>query len=403
MTGKKIVWQVCVLASGVGSMLLGTATTHAALTPARPGYAIKHQINGAGVGPIDLVSDSELIAGSFTYDTSFNSMLAVKPVALNSGPVGSTIYTQSLLDPPATSTHAGGVVSTDGTYALSGQTGTPADGNGLFPGRICLTTLTGGATSTLDVPGNWDATSANGSFYITAAAGTTSGLGDNGYSGVYQAQQTTGTLTEINLVLDTGAPSGTVVGDSAGNLAFSLGGVSALLGGGLNDLYRLTSTQVANGVAAGTTTGLAGSAADRLITGSALASAADPFFSSQIPAGGSIFTGISDIVFAGNGDLIVGMSGYIYDDGWQWVGTAGLAMLIDVTNNAGDYSANVSNILYTNTTDGGGSLAYRSSDTTLWVSTDNNLYGVNVPEPGTLALLGLGMIGLVRSSRRGTN
>jgi len=378
----------------IAGILASMSVAYGGLTT-KPGYAIKHQINGAWVGPIDLVSDSQLVAGSYSYDASYNSFLNVAPVALNAGPVGSTIYTQTAM--PIGSTFAGGFLATDGTYALSGQTGSPA--GGLYPGRAFLTQLSDGATSTLDVAGNWDGTARSGNFYLTAAAGTATGLGDNGYSGLYQVQQTGGAPNSLNLVMDTGAPSGMVVDDAAGNMVFSLGGVSALLGGGFNDLYRLTAADVAAGVAAGDTTGLDGSTADPLITGSALAAAANSFFSTQVPEGGSIFLAMSDIVFGPEDDLIVGLSGYVYDASWQWVGTIGTALLLDVTENNGDYSATVADSLYSNTSDGGGSLAYRDIDSTLWVSADGNLYGVNVPEPTTAIMLSLAAIGFARRRR----
>lgn len=382
----------------IAGVFAGGGTLQAGLTPTKPGYAIKHQINGAWVGPIDLVSDSQLVAGSYSYDASYNSFMNIAPVALNGGPIGSAVYTQPAM--PSGSTYAGGALATDGSYALSGQTGSPPDSNGLYPGRMFLTRISDGATSSLDVAGNWDTTARSGNFYLTAAAGTATGLDDNGYSGLYQVQQTGDTLTSLNLVLDIGAPSGMIVDDAAGNMVFSLGGNSALLGGGFNDLYRLTAAQVATGVAAGDTIGLAGSAADPLITGSALAAAAGSFFSTQVPSGGSLFLGLSDIVFGPEDNLIVGMSGYVYDSGFQWVRTIGTALLLDVTEDNGDYSATVADMLYTNTSDGGGSLAYRVSDSTLWVSADGNLYGVNVPEPVTAVMFGLTSIGLLRRRTR---
>lgn len=393
MTGESMGRQAYIAIGMIAGVFAGVGTLYAGVSPAKPGYAIKHQIDGAWVGPIDLVSDSQLAAGSNSYDASYNSFMNIVPVALNGGPVGSAVYTQPAM--PSGSTYAGGALATDGTYAFTGQTGGPADANGLYPGRMFLTRLSDGTTSSLDVAGNWDVTARSGDCYLTASAGTTTGLGDNGYSGLYQVQRTGGTLTGLNLVLDTGAPSGMIVDDAAGNMVFSLGGTSAQLGGGFNDLYRLTAAQVAAGVAAGDTTGLAGNAADPLISGSALAAAADAFFSTQIPSGGSIFLGMSDIVFGPDDDLIVGMSGYVYDSAFQWVNTIGTALLLDVTEDNGDYSATVADMLYTNTSDGGGSLAYRASDSTLWVSADGNLYGLNVPEPATLTLLGLAVMGIV--------
>ncbi len=375
-----------------------SAPAVAQLAPTRPGYAIQYQIDDAWVGPIGLLGAAELMAGSFQYDASFNSLLQVRTVGLNAGPVSAPLYTQPLLDPPAAGTFAGSAIATDGSHVLTAQTGYPASPEGLFPGRLLLTDLTDASTSSLDVPGNWDMEVAGGAFYVTAAAGAATGLADNGYSGLYQLARTGGTLTGLNLIVDTGAPSGAVAADGDGNLVFSLGGNSALLQGGLNDLYRLTADQVAVGVAAGPLAGLSSSAADRLITGSVLGAAAQPFLGSLVPEDGSVFASLSDVVFGPEGTLIVGLSGYLYDDQFNFTGVAGLGLLLDVTDQGGDFSATVRDILYTNATDGGGSLAFRASDNTLWVSTDGHLYGLAVPEPATL-LLFLCTLGLLRRRR----
>ncbi|MHC4444138.1 MAG: PEP-CTERM sorting domain-containing protein [Planctomycetota bacterium] len=385
---------------GKGAALLGLVicisitvdSVQASLTPAA-GYQIKHQINSVFTGPIDMVSDGQLVTGTTAYTPEYDSLLEVRTVDLDAGPMNPVIYTQTTL--PSGSTYANWYASTDGDYVLTGQTGYPANAQGLTPGRTFLTKLSDGSTAMLDVAGNFDAASASGQFYMTASAGTATGLSDNGYSGLYQVERSAGTLTGLNLLLDTGAPSGIVAGNGSGDLAFSLGGVSAKLTGSYNDLYLLTADQVADGVAAGQTTGVSGNAADPLISATELNAATASFFNQQTPSGGSVFASMSDMIFDKNGDLILSMSGYVYDSGSNWVGTIGMGMLLDLAGTAGNYSATVSDILYTNASDGGGFLAYRGSDDVLWVSTDGNLYGLTVPEPATLTLLLLGGLGII--------
>ncbi len=364
----------------VASFVPGLA--RAGLTPG-PGYQVQYQINGAHVSAIDRVSDTQLAA------TVFNGIQDVTTVALNNGPVGPTIYTQPAL--PSGLTFGGGFIAADGTYALTGQTGYPPDAQGLTPGRLFLTRLSDGTTSELGVAGNFDAATVGGEFYVTAAAGTATGVSNNGAGGIYQVQRTGGTLGGLHLIIDTGTPSGLVAGDSAGNVAFSLGGVSPTLGGGFSDLYRLSSAQIASALSGGPTTGLPPGAADKLINGTALFNAAEPFFSAHTPAGGSVFPALSDLLLMPSGDIIVGLTGILFDKDSGFAGSVGQALLLDVTSNGADYSANVAGIVYTHDENGAGSLAYRESDATLWVSDAGNLYALSlVPEPGTLLLLALG-------------
>lgn len=354
------------------------AEVASAITPGS-GYQVPYQINNANVAAIDRASDSQLAAAAFSATQD------VKTVALNSGPVGPTLYTQPTL--PSGLTFGGGFIASDGAYALTGQTGSQPSG-GVFPGRLFLTHLSDGSSTALNLPGNYDATANNGNYYVTAAAGTATGLGSNSSSGLYQVQRTGGTLTGLNLILDTGGPSGSVVGDSAGNLAFSLGGPSASLNGDFNDVYRLSSTQVAAGVADGATTGLPASAADALVSGSAVSAAAAPFFDSHTPAGGAVFSGISDLIFNSNGDLIIGLSGFVYDSGFNFQGSIGEGLLFHINNNAGDYSGTFNRVVFSNDASGAGSFAYRASDNVLWVADGLNIYGIAAaPEPACLMLL----------------
>lgn len=362
-----------------GMIAFAASSALAGLTPG-PGYQVQHQINNAFVSSIDHVSDTQLVG------TAFSATQDVVAVGLNNGPVSGPLYTQPAL--PGGSTFGGGFVATDGTYALTGQTGFPADAQGLYPGRVFLTNLSNGSSTSLSAAGNYDGVAAGGEFYITGAAGTPSGLIDNGSSGIYRVERSGGTLTNLNLVLDTGAPSGIVGGDSTGNLVFSLGGASPLLAGAANDLYRLANTQVATGVANGAATGLPGSAADKLITGAALSAAVSSFFNANKPAGGSIFTSVSDLVFDQNGDLFVAMTGVLFDQNFNYAGVIGQGLLLDVSDVGANYAASVVRTVYTHTTSGGGSLTYRASDNTLWVSDGGHIYAIAlVPEPAAAAML----------------
>lgn len=363
---------------------------------ARPGTHLRSHISGAGVAGIDFVSDSSLVAARYS------STLDLHRIALDTGPVGPAFYTQPAF---ATGlTFGGAAVATDGTFVLSGQTGSVPAGQ-LFPGRVFLTPLAGGASTEWNVPGNYDFAQGAGNFFLTAAAGAATGLVGDGSSGVYLLEQSGGTITGLNLVIDTGTASGLVAADSGGAVVFSLGGFSGLVPGGPNDLYRLTSAEVAQAAADGQTTGLPGSAADRLIAGTALKTAVTPLFQPYVPEGGYVSSYISDLLFDANGDIIIGMSGYVFDrpDAVWASRVVGAGLLLDVTTNGDDYAASVARLLYTNDTDGGGSLAYRSSDQTLWISASGDIYGLSlVPEPSMLALAGIGMLlGCRIGGRRG--
>ncbi len=112
MVRENVVRRAYIAISAVAGVLAGVGTVHAGLVPTRAGYAVKYQIDGAWVSPIDLVSNSQLVAGSMTYDANFNSLLNVAPVSLNSGPVGQVVYTQPAL--ASGSTYASGFLATAG-------------------------------------------------------------------------------------------------------------------------------------------------------------------------------------------------------------------------------------------------------------------------------------------------
>jgi len=366
-------------------------------------YRIVFQWQDVDLDQLGLVTDTQLI-GTKVSTLSFSPFQQVANlyrVDIEDQAVGPAFYTQPLLG-PSSATFAG-LMTTNGQFTLTGQTGNRIDlpgedDDGLFAGNIFLTDNTTGATSTLNVPGNFSATVSGNDFFLSAAAGIARGLGDNANSGIYRVTHSgtvPGQIDSLDLILDTGSPSGAVGGDVSGNLAFALGGGSSTInGGGFNDIYYLSSQQVQETITV--STALVGSDADRLLTQSDLLGVAGSFFSSIRPASAepsADFLSISSLLFDQDDHLIVGLSDFFSDSNFNFHGSAGMVLKFDLVDVAGDRQAVFAEMIFSDPFGSIGSLAYRASDGMLIASTPNaafgrDLVGIAVPEPTSMLFFG---------------
>ncbi len=367
-----------------------SSTAGLALTGTRQ---VQHTITDVSPRDIDVVDSNTLIAAfdrfvHFNGDPfEFDETIDIKSIALNNGPVSPAIGTQSVFG-PGESTFGGSFVATDGAVAIHGQTTNFA--GSFAPGKIFLTNINTGATNEMDVAGNTDATSEGGSLYLSAAATTTTGLADNGFSGIFLVENTGASPTGLNLIIDTGAPSGQVSGIGGGDLIFALGGNSIALQGGFNDLYLLQSEDIDTALAAGQTNGITPAAADRLIDGPTLRAAIIDFANTHRPSGSepaSDFLGISDIESDNAGNLFVSLTNFYSNSNFELLGSVGALLQLTIYDTP-DATAQITQILALRDDGGIGDLAYNPADDVLWVVAGDDLIGLsNVPEPGMAALL----------------
>lgn len=391
-----------------GSLLLASGA--AAQLTVSPGYKVFNQTVNAGVGDIALSSDNTLITGTSNFvqgfPDPFQQTLTLREFTLPGGPLSDPgFFTTSVFDPAGSAFN--GFISSNGTQTLTGQTGS-SDGNGLFQGRITLVNETTSAADTLDVAGNFSATSTGGDFFLNAAAGTATGVADNGNSGIYKVETSGDTITGLNLVLDTGAPSGSIGSDAAGNLVFALGGASSTITGNFNDIFYLPEADASSALTS-PVSGVSTGSVLPLISFNDILVAASSFFNASRPASASAandFVSIGDIVFDENGDLIIAVSDFYFDASFNFVGSAGAALLFDLEDDGlGGVTASFLQTIYTDATGSAGNLAYRESDGALIVANGNassgtDVFVIAVPEP-TTALMGLALGGLLLARRRG--